>query len=200
MCDGWSVAGTEEDGEEAPNFPQDLILVPMKRLWNIWMMPISMIKEYVMQLYLLWVEVTSPTPPLPPPYETICCVCGMHTQSANKAKYSYVYAHTHIHTHSSLLHTCCWGRWGPVLRITRQSGRRWWVCTTKRSTPRSAHCCGHVQTSARDKSVNAKYFIILCGKFRSPYLGMATAATKAVLLSPTSVCSIFICPNNCMAA
>ena len=53
--DGWTVTGTEEDGEECPNIPQDLVLVPMRRLWNIWTMPISMIKESIMQLYFLWV-------------------------------------------------------------------------------------------------------------------------------------------------
>ena len=36
-------------------------------------------------------------------------------------------------------------------------------------------------------------------KFRSPYLGMATVAARAALPIPTSVCSIFMCPNSIMA-
>ena len=40
---------------------------------------------------------------------------------------------------------------------------------------------------------------IPCGKFGSPYLGM-TAAVTAALPIPVSVCGIFACPNNCMAA
>ena len=37
------------------------------------------------------------------------------------------------------------------------------------------------------------YFIVPCGKFRSPYLGKATAVARAVS-------SAFVCPNNGMAA
>ena len=35
--------------------------------------------------------------------------------------------------------------------------------------------------------------LIHCWKFGSPYLGKATAAARAVLPIPTSVCSIFVC-------
>ena len=104
MCDGRSLAGTEEDGEEAPNFPQDLILVPMKRLWNIWTMPISMIKEYVMQLYLLWVEVTSPAPPLPchmkPFAVSVACIHNLQTKQNNlMCMHTCMHTHTCTHTH-----------------------------------------------------------------------------------------------------
>ena len=40
---------------------------------------------------------------------------------------------------------------------------------------------------------------IPCGKFGSPYRG-TTAAVRAALPILVSVCSIFVCPNNCMAA
>ena len=41
--------------------------------------------------------------------------------------------------------------------------------------------------------------LIPCGKFGLVYLGTATAATRATLPIPTSVCSIFMCPNSGMA-
>ena len=36
--------------------------------------------------------------------------------------------------------------------------------------------------------------------FGSPNLGKATAAARAALPIPISMCSIFVCPNNGMAA
>ena len=38
------------------------------------------------------------------------------------------------------------------------------------------------------------------GKFWSPYLGKATAATRAALPIPISVCSLVLCPDNGMAS
>ena len=35
----------------------------------------------------------------------------------------------------------------------------------------------------------------LVGKFGSSFLGKATAAARAALPVPVSVCSIFVCPN-----
>ena len=40
------------------------------------------------------------------------------------------------------------------------------------------------------------YFIIPFGKFEPPYLGKATAATRAALPSPTSACWVFSCFRN----
>ena len=46
------------------------------------------------------------------------------------------------------------------------------------------------------------FFVVLntsfipCGKFRWPCLGKTTAATRAALPIPTSVCCIFMCPEN----
>ena len=37
------------------------------------------------------------------------------------------------------------------------------------------------------------YFIVACGKFRSPYLGKGTAFARAVS-------GAYVCPNNGMAA
>ena len=41
---------------------------------------------------------------------------------------------------------------------------------------------------------------ISCCKFESPYLRKITAAARAALPIPISVSSIFVCPNNSMAA
>ena len=41
---------------------------------------------------------------------------------------------------------------------------------------------------------------ILCGKFRLPYLDIATAAVRVALPIPNGVCGIFVCPNKGMAA
>ena len=43
-------------------------------------------------------------------------------------------------------------------------------------------------------------FQLRVGKFRSPYLDKATAATGTALPNPTSVCSIIVRPNNGVAA
>ena len=39
---------------------------------------------------------------------------------------------------------------------------------------------------------------ILCGKFGSPDLGKATAAARAALPIPNSVCGVFMCANKSM--
>jgi len=44
------------------------------------------------------------------------------------------------------------------------------------------------------------HFIAPGWKFGSLYMGKATAADRAALPIPTSVCSVFVCPNNGMAA
>ena len=41
-----------------------------------------------------------------------------------------------------------------------------------------------------------EYLVNSCGKFGSPYLGKATAATRAVLLIPNSAWGIFMCPKH----
>ena len=43
------------------------------------------------------------------------------------------------------------------------------------------------------------HFINPLGKFRTPYLGKATAATRAALPIPNSTCSILLCPDKGMA-
>ena len=45
-----------------------------------------------------------------------------------------------------------------------------------------------------------RYVITITGYFLSPYLGEAAAAARAALPVPTSVCSIFLCPNSGMTA
>ena len=42
--------------------------------------------------------------------------------------------------------------------------------------------------------------VVLCGKFGSPYLGKAQQPQRAALPIPISVCSIFLCPNDGVAA
>lgn len=42
--------------------------------------------------------------------------------------------------------------------------------------------------------------LILCGKYGSPYLAKANAATRAMLPTPYGVCSIFVCLSNGVAA
>ena len=50
----------------------------------------------------------------------------------------------------------------------------------------------------RFEGINTAF--IPCRKFGSPTLGKGTAAARAALPIPISVCSIFVCPNNGMAA
>ena len=57
----------------------------------------------------------------------------------------------------------------------------------------SCHLINNLQTSFFHTS------LIPCGKFQSPYLGKAKAATRAALSIPNIVCLIFVCTNEDMS-
>ena len=70
----------------------------------------------------------------------------------------------------------------------------------------SGHKQHHQSTAESDRRIDTffqiktKHCIYPCRKSWLPYLSKATVGTRAMLLILISVCSIFVCPNNGMAA